>query len=237
MVDARGSRDLPAMLPGTVQTMPPTGSLTPVTSADAARAALRAEAATSVLDPVGLRRLWVRELDLVVVAALVAAAVVATVQYTTNGRSPGWWLILMPLGILWTLIAGDLPAAVCRALPAPGMVPPFGPARLRWYRQLRHHPAVVPAPAHWPPGAEAYALLSAAATVQSVAPSWLCERVALPPDLGAQWVDALRWQGWLAGGGRRLGLGRLPELHLHITAAGRERLEDERARFTTLART
>jgi hypothetical protein len=61
----------------------------------------------------------VGELDLLVVAALVVAAIVATVQNTTNGHSPGWWLILMRLGILWTLSAGGLPTAVCRALPAP----------------------------------------------------------------------------------------------------------------------
>ena len=237
MVDPRSSPNLPATLPGAVRTVPATGPLTPVGTAEAARAVLRAEAATTVLDPVGLRRLWVRELDLLVVAALVVAAVVATVQYTTNGHSPGWWLILMPLGILWTLSTGDLPAAVCRALPAPELIPPFGPARLRWYHQLRQQPAVVPPPARWPPGAEPYALLSAAATVQSIAPSWLCERVALSPEVGARWVAALRWQGWLAGGGRRLGLRRLPELHLHITDAGRARLESERTRLTTLART
>jgi hypothetical protein len=143
----------------------------------------------------------------------------------------------MLLTFLVYLSTGLLPAALSRSLPAPELIPPFGPARLRWYRQLRNQPAVVPAPAQWPAGAEAYALLSAAATVDSVAPSWLCERVALPPDVGAQWVGSLRWQGWLTGGGRSLGLASLPELHLKVTPAGLVGLDAERARLTALAAT
>ena len=239
MEHPRSSAYLPAPPLGAVQSVPPSAPLTPVVSADAARAALRAEAATSVLDPVSLRRLWVRELDpLIVVAVMVVLGVTASMAWL-NGeeRLPRWWLILnLFLSIIITInVRGYVPAALVRALPVPELIPPFGPARLRWYQQLHQQPAVVPSPAQWPPGAEAYALLSGAATVQSVAPSWLCERVALPADVGAHWVAALRWQGLLAGGGRRLGLSRLPELHLHITDAGRERLEAERSRFITLA--
>ena len=224
-------------LPGAATGVQPFVPLTPISTPEAARAALTAEANTSVVDPAGMRWLWVRALDLLVVAALVVAAVVAAVQFTTSGRLPGWWLILMLLALLVNGSIGYLPEALSRSLPAPELIPPFGPARWRWYRQLRHQPAAVPAPAHWPPGAEAYALLSAAATVQSVAPSWLCERVGLRADVGAAWVASLRWQGWLAGGGRRLGLASLPELHLKVTPAGLAGLGAERARLTALAAT
>jgi hypothetical protein len=231
------SARLPPMPPlaGAAPGVQPFAPLTPISTPEAARAALAAEANTSVMDPAGMRRLWVRELDLLVVAALVVAGASATVQITINGQLPGWWLILMPLTLLVHLSTGYIPGALSRSLPAPELIPRFGPARLRWYHQLRHQPAFAPAPARWPPGAEAYALLSAAATVQSVAPSWLCERVALPPDVGAQWVAALRWQGWLAGGGRRLGLASLPELHLQVTPLGLAGLEAERSRLTALA--
>ncbi|HZB68716.1 MAG TPA: hypothetical protein VE503_15000, partial [Ornithinibacter sp.] len=211
--------------------------LTPIRTPATARAALTAEENTSVVDPAGMRWLWLRELDLPVAVTVVVGAVVAGVQFNTNGHTPGWWLILFPLAILVHLSAGYLPSALSRSLPAPELIPRFGPARLRWYRQLRHQPSVVPPPAQWPPGAEAYALLSAAATVQSIAPSWLCERVALPPDAGAQWVAELRWEGWLAGGGRRLGLASLPELHLQVTPAGLAGLDAEWARLTALAAT
>src|ERR671910_3698301 len=227
----RGAR-LPPMplLPGAAPGVQPFVPLTSISTPEAARAALTAEANTSVMDPVGMRRLWVRELDLLVVAALVVGGVVAGVQFNTNGHTPGWWLILFPLAILVHLSAGYLPSALSRSLPAPELIPRFGPARLRWYRQLRHQPSVEPPPAQWPPGAEAYALLSAAATVQSIAPSWLCERVALPPDAGAQWVAELRWEGWLAGGGRPLRPASPPELHLQVTPAGLAGLDAEWAR-------
>ena len=224
-----------ARLLGAAPGVQPFVPLTSISTPEAARAALTAEANTSVMDPVGMRRLWVRELDFLVVAPLVIVGAIGGVQAATNGHTPGWWLFLMLLTFLVYLSAGLLPEALSRSLPAPELIPPFGPARLRWYRQLRNQPAVVPAPAQWPAGAEAYALLSAAATVQSVAPSWLCERVGLRADVGAAWVASLRWQGWLAGGGRRLGLASLPELHLQVTPAGLVGLDAERARLTALA--
>ena len=198
------SARLPPMpsLPGAAPGVQPFFPLTSISTPEAARAALTAEANTSVIDPVGMRRLWVRELDLLVVAGLVVAGAVATVEFTTNGQLPGWWLILMLLTFLVNLSTGYLPAALSRSLPVPELIPPFGSARLRWYRQLRHQPAVVPAPAPWPPGAEAYALLSAVATVESVAPSWLCERVGLRADVGAAsgWPRCDGRAGSLVGG-------------------------------------
>ena len=93
---------------------------------------------------------------------------------------------------------------------------------------------MVPPPAAWPAGSEAYAVLSGVASVESVAPSWLYERIGLSPTVGAQWVAMLTRQGWTSGGGL-LGLARLPEEHVRLTDAGRERLERERARLQALA--
>lgn len=67
----------------------------------------------------------------------------------------------------------------------------------------------------------------------SVAPTWLFERIGMSPDVGQQWVSVLTYQGWLIGGGRVLGIERLPE-NLQVTEAGRERLDRERARLQRL---
>lgn len=166
---------------------PANGALTPVTSPDAARLALRAEAETSVLDPVGMRRLWVRELAVVVASGIAVLMVVASVQFFRNDETPRWWV-----------------------------------------------PLVVSEPAVWPPGSEAFAVLSGAASVDS-APEWLCERIGMSPAVGLQWIAVLAQQGWLVGGGRPLGLRRLPEKHVMVTNAGRERLAQERARLELLA--
>lgn len=93
---------------------------------------------------------------------------------------------------------------------------------------------VAPA-ADWPAGSEAYALLSGAASVESVAPTWLGERVGLPPAIGASWIDLLKREGWLTGGGHVLWSTRLPERHVVITHAGHEELEAERDRLGALA--
>ena len=116
-------------LPGAAPGVQPFVPLTPISTPEAARAALTAEANTSVVDPVGMRRLWVRELDLLVVAGLVVAAVVAGVQFITNGQLPGWWLILMLLTFLVNFSTGYLPSALSRSLPVPELIPPFGLAR------------------------------------------------------------------------------------------------------------
>lgn len=209
--------------------------LSSVRTADAARAALRAEAETSVLDPVGLRRLWWEEAHLGLFVVAAALMLLVSVQYWSTGETPGWWLFLLVSLPFLNLGTTYLTIAVTRAVPAPGLVPRWGPARWRWYRRLRREPAVVPPPAPWPPGSEAYAVLAGAASVQSVAPAWLAQRVGLPPELGEQWVAFLRRCGCLAGGGRALGLPFLPELHVQVTEAGRARLVQERARLTALA--
>ena len=114
-------------LPGAAPGVRPFVPLTPISTPEAARAAMTAEANTSVVDPAGMRRQWVRELDLLVAVTVVVGAVVASVQFTTNGHTPGWWLIAWPLVHIST---GYLPSALSRSLPAPELIPRFGPARL-----------------------------------------------------------------------------------------------------------
>lgn len=223
------------VLRGAVPGWPPDEPLTSVNTPDAARLALNAAAATSVLDVAGMRRLWVRDVHVLLLLALVGLMGFATVQFVRDDRLPEWWLALVSLAVLVNLGGTYLTVTVCRAAPPAGVVPSPGPARWRWYRRLRQEPVVVPPTAAWPAGAEAYAVLSGAASVESVAASWLSERVGLSPTVGLAWVAVLRRQGWLIGGGRVLGLPRLPELHVQITPAGLERLERERTRLGALA--
>ena len=214
---------------------PANGALTPVTSLDAARLTLRAESETSVLDPVGMRRLWLREAYFALALSVLVLWVVSFVQFLRNGESAPWLplvLLALPMrvGQIWF-------QSCCRAIPGRADVPRPGLARWRWYRSLWREPVPAPSPpAAWPPGSEAYALLSGAASVESVAPRWLCERVGMSPTVGAQWVTVLGRQGWLTGGGHVLGIARLPEVHVTATDAGRGRLERERARLERLAR-
>jgi hypothetical protein len=223
-------------LRGAVPGWPPNDPLTSVNTPDAARMALRADSETSVLDPVGMRRLWVRDVHVVLALAVVVAVVVSMVQFLRSDfTAPGWWLIVMPLSVLVTNTSGFFGSLLSRALPAAGVVPRAWPARWRWYRQVRRAPVVVPPPAAWPAGSEAYAVLAGVGSVESVTPSWLDERIGLSSTVGAQWVAVLNRQGWLIGGGRLLGLQHLPEVPVQITPAGRERLDRERARLQALA--
>jgi hypothetical protein len=215
---------------------PRNGALTPVTSPEAARLTLRAESESSVLDPVGMRRLWLRELDSAVILAVTALVVISSVQFFRGGESPWWWLLLLPLSLLFNLGIA-FRESFWGAVPGTGVIPRPGPARWRWYRSLRREPVPAPSPpAAWPPGSEAYALLSGVAGVRSVALSWLCERVGMSPTVGAEWVAVLVQQGWLTGGGHPFGMTRVPEAHLMATDAGRERLARERARLERLAK-
>lgn len=223
-------------LDGAVPGWTPRGRLTALSTPDAARAALRAEAETSVLDPVGMRRLWLRELYLVLAVCVAVLMVVASVQYLRDGASPRWWFPLVVLVVLPLRLTQAWALSLCRAIPGPGVVPRLGPARLRWYARLGRAPAPAPtAPAAWPPGSEAYAVLSGAGSVEAVTATWLFERIGLHPAVGRQWVAVLLRQGWLTGGGRVLGMERLPELHLTLTEEGRSTLGAERARLQALA--
>ncbi|HYN66873.1 MAG TPA: hypothetical protein VES93_08280 [Ornithinibacter sp.] len=233
-----GPGGYPPMTPlrGAVLGWPYDDALTSITSPGAARAALRAEAETSVADAVGLRRRWLGDLYGLLVMVLALVALVAFIRFAARGFLPPFpvWpmLLLAPLSAAmpWLL------AVLTRAEPARGEVPGWPLARVRWHLDIRHAPATVPPPARWPSGSEAYAVLSAAAGAASVAPTWLRQRVGLLEVVGAQWVQALTRQGWLSGGGHLFGISRWPELHVQLTDAGRERLERERARLEDLAR-
>ncbi len=238
MPDASARVSPMAPLLGAAPDVEPFAPLTPISAPGTARAALAAEADTKVVDPVGTRWLWVRAVHLLFNMVLLVLIVVVAVDLIVDDFDLGGvWLVVIPLLFLAQTGTSLLPAALCRTVPEPDDIPRAARARWRWYRALREGPGVVTPPAAWPSGAEAYALLSGAAGVSSVAPSWLCQQVGLPKDVGTTWVDSLRWQGWLAGGEPPLGLAWLPERHLQLTPTGRTRLEAERARLTALART
>ena len=217
---------------------PMNGALTPLTSPDAARLALRAESETSVLDPVGMRRLWLRDLNFLLAMALVILMLVAGWQLLlgSDQHLPRWWLGVATAAFVLNS-AHSYGTLLWRAVPRSGLVPRRWTARWRWYRRVWREPVPVPAPpAAWPPGSEAYALLSAAASVEWVTLGWLCERVGMSSSVGAQWVTVLSGEGWLTGGGSLLGFARLPEVPVVAREAGRERLALERARLERLAR-
>ncbi len=217
---------------------PRNGALTPLDSPDAARLTLRAESGTFVLDPVGMCRLRWRDAHVLLVLVVVLLMIAVTVQYLRGDEHlPFWWLIVMPLVTVFNGSGRSVELFITRAVPPAGVVPRWGRARWRWYRNIRREPVPAPSPpAAWPPGSEAYALLCGAASVESVAQSWLCERVGMSHTVGAEWVTVLARQGWLTGGGRVLGMARLPEVHVMATDAGRQRLAQERACLERLAR-
>ena len=213
----------------------PDPMLTPIATPAAARAALAAEAATSVADADERRRgWWLREPSFLVAAGLGMAVIAVGVYLLARpDKLVRLWTVL-PAGALLIKLLKLWAQAVTRAVPR-GNDRWLG-SRLRMHTAPRAVPAP-PRPASWPPGAEAYAVLSAAAAVATVNPAWLAERLGLPTAIGAQWVSTLRRYDWLAGGGHILGLARLPELHVHLTPTGHARLEQERARLTALAAT
>lgn len=237
MATTRGGWGYPPMstLQGAVPGWPEGRALTSAETREAARAVLQAEGETSVLDPRGPRRLWWGDGAFVVALLLVAASVWAGVEFFRTGDPPAWVLFIGPAVVFLNLGSDYLTVRVTRAVPAAGVVARTGTARWRWRRALRQQPAVVPPVADWPPGSEAYALLSGAGSVQSVAPMWLGERVGLPPEIGAKWIDLLKREGWLTGGGHVLRSSRLPERHVELTDAGRDELETERDRLRELA--
>ena len=224
-----------ATLEGAVPGWPDGRTLSSAATPEEAGAVLQAEAQTSVLDPRGLRRLWWREGVFVVAMVLLAAWVLGAVEFFRSGELPGWWLVITPLALLLNVGGDYLTTRSTRAIPAAGVVPRPGPARWRWRRALGRVPSVAPPAADWPAGSEAYAVLSGAASVESVAPTWLGERVGLPPVVSALWIPALKQEGWLTGGGHVLGWSRLPERHVEVTDVGRERVDEELRRLEFLA--
>ncbi len=118
---------------------PMNGALTPLTSPDAARLALRAESETSVLDPVGMRRLWVRESFLGFGVAGLVLAVVASVDFVQGGDLPWWWPLLMVAALFGNLLVMGQ-GALWRAVPGRELMPRLGRGRLRWYLDLWRRP-------------------------------------------------------------------------------------------------
>jgi hypothetical protein len=90
-------------------------------------------------------------------------------------------------------------------------------------RRRRRHPA-----ADWPPGSEAFALLSVLDRAWWVEPQRLGTLTELPPVIRDQWLDTIRSRGWVTGGReRRWG----SPSRVEITSAGREQLRAWRRRL------
>lgn len=207
--------------------------LTQASSPEQARAVLLAEAHTSVLHPVGLRWNLVRRLAraVQVVAWLcLAALLVRSLVLHVDVGPP---LAPVVLAFVVSLTAGLLPWSVLRAVPGPAALPRTRSGRRRLTLDAVRGRVEGTAPAPWPRGSEAYAVLSTIGATDGIDVPWLLDRAGLPPAIGAQWVASLAHLRWLSGGEDFVhGWLRQP---VRLTDAGRARLEVERERLHALA--
>ena len=101
---------------------------------------------------------------------------------------------------------------------------------VRWLRATRR---VGGERAPWPAGAQAFALLSLLARVEAIAPERLLGIADLDAASGQEWLERLRAEWSVHGGGHRHPLvGGQP---VGLTASGRERLDRMRAELQQLA--
>ena len=97
-------------------------------------------------------------------------------------------------------------------------------------RAFRRH-AQVPEAATWPPGSEAFALLSTAARTSVITADWLRDRARLSPEIGERWLWALQGRGWIQ-------VNHMPfrrQRSVVVTRQGRAALKAERERLQALA--
>lgn len=206
--------------------------LTSVSTPEAARAVLRAEAETSVLHPTGLRWRVVRRTGQAVRLVGWLWLVVTLVRAVLGGDDPALPVGPVAVMLVASLATGAVPWSRLRADPSPGSLPSTRAGRVRLtLAALRGELAVTPA-ASWPPGSEAFALLSTVAATDGIDRPWLLDRARLPQRTGEQWLAALARSGWLRGGEPMLG-GRLRQ-PVRITPLGQDRLGAERARLQAL---
>lgn len=225
----------PPMRPlvGAVPGWPEGRTLTSASTPEAARAVLRAEAETSVLHPTGLRWRVVRRMGQVVQLAAWVWLLVVLVGTVLVGDGTGLAMAPVMALLAASLLTGLVPWARLRADPTPQSLPSSRRERLRLSLAAVRGELVVTPGASWPPGSEAFALLSTASATDGIDGAWLLDRTALPAQVGARWLDALTGSGWLDGGRTLLG-GRVRR-PWRITDDGRDRLAEERARLQSLA--
>ena len=101
---------------------------------------------------------------------------------------------------------------------------------VRWLRASRRVGGPSTA---WPPGAQAFALLSVLARVEAIAPDRLVGVTHLDAASGPEGLERLRAEGSVHGGGRRHPL--VGDQLVGLTASGRERLDGMRAELERLA--
>ena len=88
-------------------------------------------------------------------------------------------------------------------------------------------------PTAWPPGAQAFALLSVLARVEAIAPDRLVGIAHLDAASGQEWLERLRAEWSVHGGGRRHPL--VGDQLVGLTTSGRERLDRMRGELERLA--
>lgn len=170
------------------------------------------------------------------VAVALAAALLDTVTTRWVGVTPasstrrgrwvwmtGWFALVVGF-----LIVQFDPRAFL-AIFALGVVIHAAVPALRWWRVRRHASSAV----SWPTGAEAFALLSVLARVESITPDRLLGLAALPPVAGDRWLDRLRSEGSVFGGRRRHWL--LGDERVGLTVPGRQRLALMRGELERMA--
>ncbi|MGL5912093.1 MAG: hypothetical protein ACRCZP_18965, partial [Phycicoccus sp.] len=94
---------------------------------------------------------------------------------------------------------------------------PIVPAVVSYRLALRHLNSLIRPPVVWPPGSEAFALLSCLVEAETILDSWLIECAGMPLGVGQAWIARLLEDGLVEHGGPRALGGR----GLRITADGR----------------
>lgn len=194
-----------------------------VQTSEAARAALAAVEATSVIHP---RALKLRFAYTVLRFAVVVLSLYIFVPVLLGRRPPELSIPFMTLLPLTWLSRTQQDTYRKESLP-----PRLG-GRLALTFQAFRGEVPVPEPASWPRGSEAFALLSTAAATEGIGASWLYDRARLSPELGERWLLALTTRGLLIGGAKAFHRRWTP---VRVTETGSAALAAERARLQALA--
>lgn len=189
-----------APLRGAVPGWPEDRPLTPVCTPEAARAALRSEAETSVLHPAGLRWGLVRRVGEGVQLAAwlwLLAELVRTVLADDDTEPATAPLVAL---LAASLVTHVVQWAWQRVDPARDSLPPTRRERAALTRSALRGDLETPPAAAWPAGAEAFSVLSTVAMTDGIDTSWLLDRTRMPGEVGEQWLGALARLRWISGG-------------------------------------
>ena len=142
-----------------------------------------------------------------------------------------WFAQVLAVALVVILVVSlDADPLLVGAVLAVGVVGYAAVPVVRWLRASRR---VRGEPVSWPPGAQAFALLSVLAGVEAIAPDRLVGIAHLDPASGQAWLERLRAEWSVHGGGRRHPL--VGDQLVGLTASGRERLDRMRGELERLA--